>query len=229
MPDLTPQRLAAAPAGPEPASATQSIVEALTRAITEHRIEPGARLGEQRLAAHFGVSRTLVRQALFQMGQAGLIRLEPGRGAFVASPSIDEARQVFAVRKMLEAGMTRDFVAQRTPAMLDSLREHLRAEQAAVKQSHAGHRVALLGDFHVLMAELMGNEVLADLLRDLISRCALITLLYQTSHAAQDSADQHLGIVQAIEQGQADLAVALMDDHLVSVESGLELQRARPS
>ena len=80
-----------------------AIVEALTKAIVEHRLHPGTKLAEQKLADHFGVSRTLVRQALFQLSQNRLIRLEPARGAFVAAPSVDEAKQGFAVRRMLEA------------------------------------------------------------------------------------------------------------------------------
>ena len=65
-------------------STTAAIVDALTRAIVEHRLHPGSKLAEQKLADHFGVSRTLVRQALFQLSQNRLIRLEPARGAFVA-------------------------------------------------------------------------------------------------------------------------------------------------
>ncbi len=210
-------------------SPTSLIVDAITRSITEHRVLPGSRLGEQKLAEHFGVSRTLIRQALYQMMQAGLIFMEPGRGAFVASPTTDEARQVFAVRRMIESGVTREFVAKLTPEMLSGLREHIKAEQIAVKQSRASVRVELLGDFHVVMAQLMGNEVLADILRDLIARCALITLMYQSSHAARDSAREHEDIVQAISEGNADKAVALMDLHLHNVENGLELTRSAPN
>jgi DNA-binding GntR family transcriptional regulator len=78
-------------------TATRSIVDALTKAIVEHRLHPGSKLAEQKLADHFGVSRTLVRQALFQLAQKRLIRMEPARGAFVATPSGEEAKQVFAV------------------------------------------------------------------------------------------------------------------------------------
>ena len=91
-------------------SSTRHIVESLTRAIVEHRLLPGTKLSEQKLADHFGVSRTLVRQALFQSSQNRLIRLEPTRGAFVATPSVQEARQVFTVRRMLELEMARAFV-----------------------------------------------------------------------------------------------------------------------
>ena len=106
-------------------STTGSIVEALTRAIVEHRLQPGSKLAEQKLADHFGVSRTLVRQALFQLAQNRLIRLEPARGAFVASPSVDEARQVFAVRRMLETEMTRAFVRTVSPERIQALRDHV--------------------------------------------------------------------------------------------------------
>ena len=99
-------------------STTGFIVESLTRAIVEHRLLPGTKLAEQKLADHFGVSRTLVRQALFQLSQNRLIRLEPARGAFVAAPSVQEARQVFAVRRMLEAEMVRAVEAQSTPAKI---------------------------------------------------------------------------------------------------------------
>ena len=104
-------------------STTDVIVESLTRAIVEHRLLPGTKLAEQKLADHFGVSRTLVRQALFQLSQNRLIRLEPARGAFVATPSAEEARQVFAVRRMLETEMVRAFMAQKTPAMLRALKQ----------------------------------------------------------------------------------------------------------
>jgi len=91
-------------------TSTSTIAQSLTRAIVEHRLLPGTKLAEQKLADHFGVSRTLVRQALFQLSQNHLVTLEPARGAFVSTPSVTEARQVFAVRKMLEAQMTRSFV-----------------------------------------------------------------------------------------------------------------------
>lgn len=210
-------------------SSTAQIVEALTKAIVEHRLRPGTKLAEQKLADHFGVSRTLVRQALFQLSQNRLIRLEPARGAFVATPSADEARQVFAVRRMLEVEMTRAFVRQVSPAMLRSLREHVAQERAAVDQQDVPGRTELLGDFHVHMAQLMGNQVLANLLRDLISRCALITLMYQSSEAAADSSDEHAAIVKALAARDEALAVQLMEQHLLHVEAGLAFDRKTPA
>ncbi|MBL8371523.1 MAG: GntR family transcriptional regulator [Burkholderiaceae bacterium] len=213
----------------ETSTATHNIVEALTRAIIEHRLLPGTKLAEQKLADHFGVSRTLVRQALFQLSQNRLIRLEPARGAFVAAPSVEEARQVFAVRRMLEAEMTRAFARDVDAGKIQALREHVAHEKAAVARDDVPGRTELLGDFHVRMAELMGNEVLAQLLGDLISRCALITLMYQSQRAAEHSSEEHEGIISALEAGDEARAVALMHEHLAHVEASLTFDRKMPT
>ncbi len=210
-------------------STTSSIVEALTRAIVDHRLHPGTKLAEQKLADHFGVSRTLVRQALFQLSQNRLIRLEPARGAFVAAPAVNEARQVFAVRRMLEAEMTRAFVREATPAKIRALREHVAQEKAAVASNDVAGRTELLGDFHVRMAELMGNEVLAQMLGELVSRCALIMLMYQSATAAEHSSEEHAEIVKALAAKDEELAVRLMDEHLLHVEQSLTFDRKVPS
>ena len=199
-------------------SSTSAIVEALTRAIVEHRLQPGTKLAEQKLADHFGVSRTLVRQALFQLSQNRLVRLEPARGAFVAAPSADEARQVFAVR----------LHAPGHPAKLRALREHVAREKQAVAQGDAPERTELLGDFHVRMAELMGNQVLAQMLGDLISRCSLITLMYQSASAAAHSHEEHAQIVKALGAKDEERAVQLMQAHLLHVEESLTFDRQPP-
>ena len=210
-------------------STTHFIVESLTRAIVEHRLQPGTKLAEQKLADHFGVSRTLVRQALFQLTQNRLIKMEPARGAFVAAPTVEEARQVFAVRRMLESEMTRAFVREVTPAKVRALREHIAQEKAAVEDNDAANRIELLGDFHVRMAELMGNEVLAQMLRDLVSRSSLITLMYQRAGAARHSQEEHVELVKAIAAKDEARAVQLMHEHLLHVEESLAFNRKVPT
>ncbi|WP_350296577.1 GntR family transcriptional regulator [Limnohabitans sp. Rim8] len=210
-------------------STTFTIVEALTRAIVEHRLLPGAKLAEQKLASHFGVSRTLIRQALFQLSQNKLIRMEPARGAFVAAPSVQEAQQVFAVRRMIEAEMVRGFLKEVTPAKINALKAHIKQEREAVHQEDVSERTELLGDFHVRMAELMGNQVLAEILGELISRCALITLMYQSRHAAEHSTAEHEDIVDALAAKDEALAVQLMNEHLIHVEASLTFDRKIPT
>ncbi|MEJ8840682.1 GntR family transcriptional regulator [Ramlibacter sp. AN1133] len=211
------------------ASPTRTIVDALTRAIVEHRLQPGTKLAEQKLADHFGVSRTLVRQALFQLAQKHLVRMEPARGAFVAAPTVEEARQVFQVRRILEAEMVREFLRKLTPARIRALREHMAQEKAAVDRRDAGERSQLLGDFHVRMAELTGNAVLTQIVRDLVSRSSLIALMYQREAAAVHSQQEHVELVKALAAKDEKRAVKLMQEHLLHVEEGLAFDRPVPT
>jgi DNA-binding GntR family transcriptional regulator len=136
---------------------------------------------------------------------------------------------VFAVRRMLEAEMTRAFVRQVTPQQIAALQAHVAQEKLAVASQDVTGRTELLGDFHVCMAELMGNEVLAQMLDDLISRCALITLMYQSTLAAEHSSDEHAAIIEAIARRDEAKAVELMEQHLQHVEHGLQFDRKLPS
>jgi DNA-binding GntR family transcriptional regulator len=210
-------------------SPTRTIVEALTHAIVEHRLQPGTKLAEQKLADHFGVSRTLVRQALFQLAQKHLVRMEPARGAFVAAPDAVEARQVFQVRRLLEAEVVREFIRNVTPAKIKALREHMAHEKAAMGRDDASESQQLLGDFHVRIAELAGNGVLAQILRDLVSRSSLITLMYQRDSFAAHSQEEHVELVKALAAKDEKRAVKLMDEHLQHVEQSLAFDRTVPS
>ena len=125
--------------------------------------------------------------------------------------------------------MTRAFVRQVTPAKIKALKEHVAQEKLAVQREDAPGRTELLGDFHVRIAELMGNDVLAQLLSQLISRCALITLMYQTSRAAEHSNDEHVEIVKALAAKDEELSVRLMNEHLMHVEENLTFDRKIPT
>ena len=217
-------RRAAAAASPAVTDgATARIVEAITNAIVERRLMPGTKLAEQKIADLFGVSRTLVRQALNQLSRDRLVTLSPARGACVATPGADEARQVFAVRAMIESTMVRQLCAAITAAQVAALREHLQDEKAAVARTDVPGRTRLLADFHSVLARMTGNEVLAELLADLLNRSSLIALMYQSSHLAQQSQQEHQGIVEAIASRDGRAAARLMAQHLASVERNLHL------
>jgi DNA-binding GntR family transcriptional regulator len=211
------------------AGSTQRIVESITTAIVERRLMPGTKLAEQQIADIFGVSRTLVRQALNQLSRDRLVTLEPARGAFVAKPSVQEARQVFEVRTHARSG-------DGAPAVRG---DHRRADRraarapgrraAAVARTDVAGRTRLLADFHVVLARMLGNQVLADLLADLLTRSSLIALMYQSSHSAGHSQAEHVAIVDALEKRDARAAVRLMEAHLGNVERNLQLKPAWPT
>ena len=108
---------------------TERIVDSITNAIVERRLMPGTKLVEQKIADIFKVSRTIVRQALNQLSRDRLVILEPARGAFVAMPSLEEARQVFDMRQMLESAMVSQLCSRITEGQIAQLQAHLRAER----------------------------------------------------------------------------------------------------
>jgi DNA-binding GntR family transcriptional regulator len=207
---------------------TEQIVASITGAIVERRLMPGTKLVEQQIADVFSVSRTVVRQALNRLSRDRLVTLEPARGAFVAMPSIDVARQVFEVRRLVEGGMVRQLAARITDAQVTQLRNHLRDERQAVARADVTGRTRLLADFHVVLARMLDNDVLAELIADLLSRSQLISLMYQSAHSAEHSQAEHVEIVEALERRDARAAVRLMEHHVTSVERNLRLDPRTP-
>ncbi len=207
---------------------TQRIVDSITAAIVERRLMPGTKLAEQRLADIFSVSRTVVRQALNQLSRDRLITLEPARGAFVATPSVEEAHQVFELRQLLEGAMMRLLVERITTVQIAELRAHLNAEQEAIALNHVAERTRLLAHFHSLLARMTGNQVLEELQADLLSRSSLISLMYQSSQSAAESSAEHKAIVDALERRQLKVAVELAESHIEQVERNLRLDPRAP-
>lgn len=206
---------------PSPKGATERIVESITGAIVERRLMPGTKLVEQKIADLFKVSRTIVRQALNQLSRHRLVTLEPARGAFVAMPSVEEARQVFELRCMIEGAMVRQLCARIGDGEIAMLRAHLREERQTVARGDVAGRTRLLAEFHVILAQVLGNQVLAETLRDLLNRSQLISLMYQSAHSADESQREHEQVVDAIERRDARAAARLMESHLHSVERNL--------
>ncbi len=189
-------------------------------AILSGRIRAGMRLGEQALATLFAVSRTSVREALIRLETRGMVQVSPRRGWFVVEPSLDEAQEAFQARCAIEMGILR--TVSTVPAqVVAALRAHIAQERAAIAGDDVGLRSFLLGDFHVCMVEALGNRVLAEILRDLTARTMLISALYQSTHDAAESCDEHQQITDALAAGDIEGAARLMVAHIGHVEAGL--------
>ena len=88
------------------------IYERMVSAILDHQLPPGTKLVEDRLAAAFGVSRTRIRPVLVRLANEKVVTLTPNRGAAIAEPSEQEAREVFEVRRMIEPLLVERFIGQ---------------------------------------------------------------------------------------------------------------------
>ena len=202
---------------------SSDISDRILEAVMAQKLAPGSRLGEQQLAMLFDCSRTIVREALMRLAARGIVTVSARRGWYVVEPSQDEAREAFEARRVIELGLIRS-ARQVDKAGIRQLKAHLGREKAAVKGDDVGARSFLLGDFHVCLAECLGNSLLADTLRDFTARTTLIAMLYQSSHDAAQSCEEHVQIVAALEQGKIALAEKLMAQHLGSVQAALTMQ-----
>jgi DNA-binding GntR family transcriptional regulator len=201
----------------------EAIYDQIYGAILEHHLPPQTRLPEDSLGEIFGVSRTRIRKILHRLAHEKILTLLPNRGAFVASPSVEESREVFAARRLLEAGLVEAAVRMATPAAL----KHL--EQCVKKERFAGdrrdHRLAirLSGEFHLGIAEIIGNSVLTEYLRELVSRTSLIIAVYEAPGRSACNQQEHDELVRLIRSEDAKAAVDAMDRHLMNVEASLNL------
>lgn len=206
---------------------SSDIADRIVEAILAQKLAPGVRLGEQDLSLLFDCSRTLVREAMMQLAARGIVTVSARRGWYVVQPSQDEAREAFEARRVIETGLIRS-AAPMDVSKLDRLKHHIAEEKQALQGSDVGRRSYLLGDFHVCLAECLGNRLLADTLRDFTARTTLIAMLYQSTHGAEQSCQDHVDIVQALERGDTALAETLMARHIGDVQQALVLKDSDP-
>ncbi len=209
---------------PERERTVEEIVEKIYATILEHRLAPGTKLGEDRLAAIFSTSRARIREVLARLANERVVDLIPQRGAFVAKPTVEQAFDVFEARRMIEPGILRRLVARLDAGMLARLREHQRKEAEARRMDDKRAIVRLSGEFHLLLAELAGNTALLRSMRELATITCLIIFLYDAPTATSCRADDHADIVAAIAAKDAAKATALMLHHLDHIAQSLRLE-----
>ena len=201
----------------------QAIVERVIAAVMEQRLPPGTKLSEAALCDTFGVRRTRVRRALLLLANQDIVDLISNRGAFIASPSQQEARNVFEARKAIEPDVVRLAVERAGASDIAGLEEHLRSECDAHAEQDRRNAIRLSGEFHVRLATMTGNAVLARMTRALVTRTSLIIGLFGASEVSNCPEEEHAEILGAIKCKDAEKAIALARDHLNHVEAKLDL------
>ncbi|WP_439124240.1 GntR family transcriptional regulator [Marivita sp.] len=203
----------------------KAISLSLSRAIHEHKLSPGIKLGEDELAEIYGVSRTVVRSALRTLAHHRLVEIKRNRGAFIAQPSPREAREVFEARELLEPRTAREAARRATSADAARLRRHIAREHEASLDGDRGLSLYLSGQLHVEIARIAAQDTITGFIETLIARSSLIVALYWRRESAICGHHDHESLVCAIEAHQPDEAEALMRSHLVDLHSALDLER----
>jgi DNA-binding GntR family transcriptional regulator len=204
----------------------QAIAERVFSAVMEQRIPPGTKLSENALCDIYGVSRARIRRALLVLAQRKIVDLHSNRGAFVASPSPDEARNVFAARRAIEPTIVRNVVTAIDDAQIADLQDHVDRESAAHVAGNRHEAIRLSGSFHIKLAEIAGNPILTGFIEELVARTSLIIGLFGSPGIASCLDGEHRAIIGIIAARDAAEAASWMVKHLDHIQSELELTSA---
>ncbi|AWZ20313.1 Transcriptional regulator, GntR family protein [Roseovarius sp. EC-HK134] len=203
---------------------SDAVILDLERAIHEHRLPPGTKLGEDELGDAYGISRTIVRAALLALSHRHLVELKRNRGAFVAQPSIREAREVFEARALLEPRTAHSAATRMTEMDLALLRTNICNEHAALDAGENGRALFLSGQFHIEIARIADQSTIETFISELISRSSLIIALYWRRRAALCETQAHHALLDAFANRDAALAEQLMKSHLLDLVASLDLR-----
>ncbi|HEU5294664.1 MAG TPA: GntR family transcriptional regulator [Burkholderiaceae bacterium] len=202
----------------QPAATTaDSVAAALRSALHRGRWEAGAALRQEELAAEFGVSRIPVREALSKLHAEGLVVVEPNRGAFVASLSVADVREVFDLRVLLECDALRHAIPAHTPRTLRQLHA-LQAELDA--EDDPTLWLATDAAFHEVLYAPSGRSKTLEMIAMLR---ASVTRLYR-AHLSPNTRrkgwrDEHHALLKAVAAGQVERAIAALTRHLRATEA----------
>lgn len=205
-------------------SIEQRVLSDIVKAIYEQRLRPGAKLGEEALAAAFSVSRARIRRVLLTLSHQKLVDLIPNRGAFVIRPTESDARDVFNIRKSLEDLVVERVAAKPDPAVIRKLRAHVRAEVVARDKGQRREAIRMAGEFHVKLASLSDSRVFLGALEPVLMQSSLIVSLYGGGLVPSCPVEEHQAIVDALARGDATKACHCMREHLTHLEATLRLE-----
>ncbi|MFO1414506.1 MAG: GntR family transcriptional regulator [Burkholderiales bacterium] len=203
------------------AGAEARLTDAVRTAILERRLAPGTKLQEIPLGEFFGVSRTIVRQALRTLAHEGIVALRDRRVAVVARPSAADVAHVFDARRAVEAAVVELVCGRATRAQIAALRRHVQEEEAAYRRGDRAAGLRLSIGFHRRLSELAGNPVLERYLNELVLQTSLAVALYERPDRVHAHAD-HVALLAAFAARDAKRATRLMREHLTALERELD-------
>jgi DNA-binding GntR family transcriptional regulator len=200
----------------------EAVHRTLSRALLAGRLAPGSQLVEMRLADIFGVSRERVRKVLHRLGHERLLDVVPNRGCFVSDPTLAQAREIYAARRVIEGGIAASLAGRLTAAQLDALEAHGRAEHAALRDGDRARSIRLSGEFHLLLAGFAGSAYVLRELQELVSRTSMLVAFFEPASASDCGCEEHAEIMEALRGQDPGRAFRAMHVHLSLIETRLK-------
>lgn len=201
----------------------EDIVDRIYEAVIDQRLPPGTKLSESALCDAFGVGRMRIRRSLLLLASREIVDLQSNRGAYVSSPTPEQAREVFEARCLVEPNVARLAVERARPQDIKDLKRHLDLEGTAHREGNRREVIRLSGLFHVKLAAVAGNASMARMVKELVTRTSLIIGMFGAPGRVNCADEEHPQLLNAIEQGDQDGIARLMTAHLEHIEAQLDL------
>jgi DNA-binding GntR family transcriptional regulator len=201
----------------------KEIYQEIFDAILSFRLRPGTRLTEENLSKIFKVGRTTIRSALLRLSQDHIIEIQPNKGAFIASPTMKQAKDILEARKLIEIAIVKDVIKNATDNDYDLLRKIVKAEEDNIVHEHIIEGIQLGGDFHLMLAKISKNATLERIVTTLVPQTSLVIVLYENPDAPKCSHFEHFELIDVMQQGNVEKATELMYQHIQGIETRLKL------
>lgn len=207
----------------------KEIYQEIFNAILSFRLRPGTRLTEENLSKIFNVGRTTIRSALLRLSQDHIIEIKPNKGAYIASPTVKQAKDILEARKLIEVAIVKDVIKYATDSDYELLRKIVISEQDNLDQEHIIEGLQLGGDFHLMLAKISQNSTLEHLITVLVPQTSLVIVLYEKPDAPKCSHFEHFELIEIMQQGEVEKATEIMRHHIEGIEMRLKLDEKEVS
>jgi len=212
-----------------PPTAQEAVLVELRRAIITGELAPGEQVVQDALAERFGVSRVPLREALKILEGEGQVIYRPHRGYFVASLDLDDLREVYRIRDLLESEAITVAVARITAAELDAAEAALDDMERAARHDNLLAMTEANRRFHFCLIEAAQMPRLLRLVRILWDSTDVYRSVYYAQGGRRDAVnDEHREALAAIRAGDADRAVQVLRQHRDHAVATLERALNRP-
>lgn len=199
-----------------------NVYRKIEEAILDGSLRPGDALIEQKLSETLGVSRTPVREALFQLEQEGLVQIKHNKGAVVVGISKKDIEDIYTIRMLIE-GLASKWAAERiTEEEKIRLAEIVALESFYAERGNIEQNRNLDHSFHDGLYTASRSVPLRNTLRafhNYIGHAREIS--FRTGDRARIAAREHQAILDAVNRGDGDLAERLTKEHIVNAKANL--------
>jgi DNA-binding GntR family transcriptional regulator len=192
------------------------VTASLREAILHGYFELGEKLDQDHIAEELEVSRTPVREAMRRLESEGFVEVRPHHGAFIAKVSRQDIREVYEIRRLLEAEVVRQVTPLIPDSMLDELDRSLTETKAQFEAGDSGKHFESDVYFHETLADFVENELFREVLDGLTNRVSIVRRFAQLQPGPHlvESFKEHRAILQAMRERDPEEAAELMELHL---------------